>query len=87
MSAMRGAANSRCPVATSGVLAGKRVTTYAQARENGARSVRAVHTHCSEECAAAQIDSYHKDQCKIHEDTPVRAITYGDAMKWIPRLM
>jgi hypothetical protein len=87
MSALRGEANSRCPVATSGPLKGHRQTTYGEARENGARSVRSVHTHCSEECAAAQIDHYHKDECKISDNTKVRAITYGDPMKWIPRLM
>jgi hypothetical protein len=91
MSALRGDAASACPVqdlplSNGGVLEGKRATTYGQAKENGARSVRAVFTQCEESCIKAQLDAYDK-KCEIKDDTPVRAITYGDSMKWIPRLM
>jgi hypothetical protein len=91
MSALRGDAATACPVqdlplSNGGVLSGKRATTYGQAKENGARSVRAVFTQCEESCIKAQLDAYDK-KCEIKDDTPVRAITYGDSMKWIPRLM
>ncbi len=92
LSAMRGDANMRCPVedlplSNGGTLSGKKVTTYGEAAENGARSVRSVFTHCDEDCIRAQIDKYHKDTCKIKDDTKVRAITYGDSVKWIQKLM
>jgi hypothetical protein len=92
LSAMRGEANMRCAVAdlslsNGGTLSGKKVTTYGQAAENGARSVRSVFTHCEEECIRAQIDAYHKEKCKIQDDTKIRAITYGDSVKWIQKLM
>lgn len=91
LSALRGEANSVCPVADlplsgGGTCSGNRATTYAAAAENGARSVRAVFTHCEEKCIRAQLDDYHH-KCGIKDDTQLRAITYGDAMKWIPRLM
>jgi hypothetical protein len=91
MSALRGDANMRCPVkdlplSNGGVLKGKKVTTYGQAKENGARSVRSVHTQCDEACIRAQLDTYDKE-CKISDDTEIRAITYGDSVKWIQRLM
>jgi len=91
MSALRGEANMRCPVkdlslSNGKTLKGKRVTTYGEAKENGARSVRSVHTHCDEECIRAQLDAYDKE-CKISDDTEIRAITYGDSIKWIQQLM
>lgn len=90
MSALRGDANSQLPVGdlklnNGRVLKGKRVTTYGAAKDNGARSVRSVHTHCSEECIRSLLDHYDKD-CKIPDDTPIKAVTYGDSVKWIMRL-
>jgi Toxin PAAR-like domain/GHH signature containing HNH/Endo VII superfamily nuclease toxin 2 len=91
LSVMRGDANTQCPVADlplqgGGTLSGQRATTYAQAAENGARSVRSVFTQCDEECIRAQLDTYHHG-CGIKDDTKLRAITYGDSVKWIQRLM
>jgi hypothetical protein len=91
MSALRGDAHLGCPVkplalSNGGTLQGKRVTTYGAAKDNGARSVRAVHTHCEESCIRAQLDTYDKE-CKISDKTEIRAITYGDSVKWIQRLM
>ena len=86
LSAMRGAANTKIPESGGGTRKGYRATTYAEAAENGARSVRSVFTHCEEKCIRAQLDAYHKN-CGIKDDTKIRAITYGDPMKWIPRLM
>ncbi len=92
MSAMRGVMNSQCkvgPLALSGTPAAAieaRVTTYDQAAENGARSVRSVLTHCDEECIRKQIDTYHHG-CGIKNDTKVKAVTYGDSVKWIQELI
>ena len=91
MSALRGEAHVRCPVkdltlSNGGKLKGRRVTTYGEAKDNGARSVRSVHTHCEEKCIRAQLDAY-DEECKISDDTEIRAITYGDGVKWIQRLM
>jgi len=91
MSALRGEAHMRCPVkdlklSNGGTLKGKKVTTYGEAKDNGARSVRSVHTHCDEKCIRAQLDTY-DEECKISDDTEIRAITYGDGVKWIQRLM
>ncbi len=91
MSALRGEANMRCPVgdlplSNGGTLEGKKVTTYGEAKDNGARSVRSVHTQCDEKCIRAQLDTYDKES-KISDDTKIRAITYGDSVKWIQRLM
>jgi len=91
LSAMRGDANSACAVASlplqgGGTLEGHRATTYDAAADNGARSVRSVFTHCEEKCIRAQLDSYHH-KCGIKNDTKLRAITYGDSVKWIQKLM
>lgn len=91
LSALRGDANTRCPVADlpligGGILTGQRATTYGEAAENGARSVRSVFTQCEEKCIRAQLDAYHH-KCGIKDDTKLRAITYGDPMKWILRFM
>ena len=92
MSAMRGVMNSQCKEGeltlsgTGGDKIRARATTYGQAAENGARSVRSVLTHCDEECIRKQIDTYHHG-CGIKDETPVKAITYGDSVKWIQQLM
>jgi hypothetical protein len=91
MSALRGDAASRCPVgdiplSNGDVLKGERATTYGEAKENGARSVRSVFTQCEENCIRAQLDAYDK-KCEISDDTKIRAITYGDSVKWIQKLM
>jgi hypothetical protein len=92
MSALRGDANYNLPVGDiplangTGSVTGVRKTTYKQAAENGARSARGVYTHCDEECIRAQLDKYHHG-CGIQDSTELKAVTYGDPMKWIPRLM
>jgi hypothetical protein len=91
LSAVRGEANMRCPVASlplsnGGNLDGKRATTYGEAKANGARAVRSVFTHCEEECIRAQLDAY-DEKCGIKDDTKIRAVTYGDSIKWIQKLM
>lgn len=91
LSAVRGEAAMRCPVedlplSNGKVLKGKRATTYGEAKDIGARSVRSVFTHCEEECIRAQLDDYDK-KCKISDDTKIRAITYGDSVKWIQKLI
>ena len=91
LSAIRGDAAMRCPIediplCSGGALKGKRATTYGEAKANGARSVRSVFTQCEESCVRAQLDAYDK-KSQISDDTKVRAITYGDSVKWIQRLM
>jgi hypothetical protein len=92
MSALRGDAASRCPdnqtlhLSDGSKLEGQRATTYGEAKENGARSVRSVFTQCDEKCIRAQLDAY-DNECGISDTTKIRAITYGDPMKWILRLM
>ncbi|MEL6363534.1 MAG: DUF4150 domain-containing protein [Pseudomonadota bacterium] len=91
MSALRGVMNLGCEIkdltlANGKTLSGKRVTTYKEAKENGARSVRSVHTHCDEGCIAAQLEAYDKES-KIADDTEVRAITYGQSENTIGRIM
>jgi len=90
LSARRGEMNmllgvADLPLSAGGTLSGKRATTYKDAAENGARSVRGTFTHCDEECIRAQIDQYHH-KCGIKDDTEVRAITYGDSVAWIQKL-
>jgi hypothetical protein len=91
MSALRGDAATRCPVGKIPLtnrkfLEGERATTYGVAKDNGARSVRSVFTQCEESCIRAQLDAYDK-KCQISDSTKIRAITYGDSVKWIQRLM
>ena len=91
LSALRGDAAMRCPVEDIPLkngkkLSGSRATTYGEAKENGARSVRSVFTQCEEDCIRAQLDAYDA-KCGIKDDTKIRAITYGDSVKWIQRLM
>jgi hypothetical protein len=91
LSAVRGEAAMRCPVKdlplnNGKTLKGKRATTYGEAKEQGARSVRSVFTQCEEECIRAQLDAYDK-KCKISDETEIRAITYGDGVKWIQKLI
>ena len=91
LSAMRGSMAMICPVEdiplrNGRIMKGQRATTYGEAKENGARSVRSVFTQCEESCIRAQLDAYDK-KCKISDDTKIRAITYGDSIKWIQLLM
>jgi hypothetical protein len=91
LSAVRGEAAMRCPVedlplSNGKILKGNKATTYGEAKANGARSVRSVFTHCEEECIRAQLDAYDKE-CGISDDTKIRAITYGDGVKWIQKLI
>lgn len=91
LSALRGDAATRCPegkipLSGGGVHQASNVTTYGEAKDNGARSVRSVFTQCDESCIRAQLDAYDK-KCGISDNTKIRAITYGDSVKWIQRLM
>jgi hypothetical protein len=45
---------------------------YKHARDAGVKAHKIAFPQCSEECTKAQLDAYHKDECGIHENSPVR---------------
>lgn len=46
---------------------------YKEARNAGAKAHKIAFPHCNEECVKKQLDAYHKDECKISENTPLRS--------------
>lgn len=46
--------------------------TYGQARDAGVATMMMAAPHCDSECIKNQLDAYHKDECGIKEDDPVR---------------
>ena len=58
-------------------------TTYAQARETGIQAFQKVFgdAGCSEDCIRKQLDAYHKSQCGMKDDTPLKAVTEGPSPK------
>ena len=46
--------------------------SYGDARDAGVKAHKAVNPQCSEECTKAQLDSYHKKQCGLRENTRLR---------------
>jgi len=55
--------------------------TYGEARDAGAKAhTIAAGGNCNEECIKNQLDSYHKIDCGIGEDDPVRSISNADTL-------
>ncbi len=55
--------------------------SYSEARDAGAKAhTVATGGRCNEECIKKQLDSYHKDDCGIGEDDPVRSISNADTL-------
>ena len=49
-----------------------------QARDQAVESHRtAFGDNCSEDCLKAQLDAYHKDVCKIQDDTKIKTVVEG----------
>ena len=49
-----------------------------QARDQSVESHRtAFGDKCSEDCLKAQLDTYHKDTCKIEDDTKIKTVVEG----------
>ena len=46
---------------------------YKEARNAGAKAHKIAFPHCNEECVKKQLDSYHKDECGIRENEPLRS--------------
>jgi hypothetical protein len=55
------------------------IWTYGQARDAAAESTKKL--GCDEGCTKAQLDEYHKEQCNIKDDTPLRADSRGRSGK------
>lgn len=64
------------PLDGGGSVNADHVTTYGEARDNGAAAVSEVfpESDCDEECLKAQMDAYHKDKCDMKEDTKLQGV-------------
>jgi hypothetical protein len=83
MHTFQSAKAARCPedtlpLSNGGMTELGKVTTYAQARDNGIAAFHKVfpRSKCSKECLQAQLDSYHK-QCGVQDSTRIRAVETG----------
>jgi Domain of unknown function (DUF4150)/GHH signature containing HNH/Endo VII superfamily nuclease toxin 2 len=55
-----------------------RTLTYQQARDQSIKAFRTTFgENCSAACLAAQLDAYHKDRCKMKDDTKIKTVIEG----------
>jgi hypothetical protein len=47
--------------------------TYSEARDAGAKAHKIAFPNCNEDCIKKQLDAYHKDECGLDDDTPLRS--------------
>jgi hypothetical protein len=66
------------PMSSGGPISDKQ-TTYGDAKTS---AIEAFHntfpdSDCDDKCLAAQLDAYHKDECKIDDKTKIKAVETG----------
>jgi len=55
-----------------------RTLNYKQARDQAVESFQtAFGEHCDSDCLKAQLDAYHKDECKIDDKTKIKTVVEG----------